>query len=125
MILRKPRQKLFTLVGITSVAFGLSFVTEFKLALADRIGYLGPQGTYSEQATKVYQSKAPGFEQAVPYNSITAVTTAIESGEVTRGLIPVENSDSGFVAETYRLILRNKSLGWRETANCSTRLSST
>ena len=81
MLSRKPPQKFLTLVGITSVAFGLSIVTEFKLALADRIGYLGPQGTYSEQATKVYQSKDPSFDQAIPYNTITAVTNAIKTGD--------------------------------------------
>lgn len=113
MVSQKPRQKFFRLVGITAVAFGLSIVTELKLALADRIGYLGPIGTYSEQATKVYQSEAPGFEQAVPYNTITAVTTAIKSGEIVRGLIPVENSDSGFVVETYGLIFEKLDPGWR------------
>ncbi|MEO1558710.1 MAG: prephenate dehydratase domain-containing protein [Cyanobacteria bacterium J06632_19] len=91
---------------------GLCFITE-KSVLADELGYLGPIGTYSEQATKVYQSQTPGFEKMVPYKTITAVTTAIKSGEVKRGLIPIENSDSGFVAETYGLIFEKLDPEWR------------
>ncbi|MUG96718.1 prephenate dehydratase [Scytonema sp. UIC 10036] len=104
---------LLSLAGVTAVVLGLSTVTQLKLAVAEKFGYLGPKGTYSEQATKVYQSTMPGFEQAVPYSTIAAITTAIKSGEVPRGLIPVENSDSGFVAETYRLIFQELDPGWR------------
>lgn len=112
-MLEKPRQKLVTIFGITTVAFGLSIFTELKSALADRIGYLGPVGTFSQQATKVYQSTVPDFDKAIPYDTITGVVTATKSGEVTRGLIPVENSDSGFVAETYRLISVQLDPGFR------------
>ncbi|MEO1376705.1 MAG: prephenate dehydratase domain-containing protein [Cyanobacteria bacterium J06635_10] len=112
MLSHKPRPSLINFLSITVVVLGLSFVTE-KLAIASELGYLGPIGTYSEQATRVYQSTVPGFEQAVPYKTITAVTTAIENGKITRGVIPIENSDSGFVDETYRLIFEKLDPGWR------------
>lgn len=69
----QPFRSLLSLAGVTTVAFGLSAVIQLKLALAEKFGYLGPQGTYSEQATRVYQSTMPGFEQAVPYNTIAAI----------------------------------------------------
>ncbi|AFY57006.1 prephenate dehydratase [Rivularia sp. PCC 7116] len=112
MLSRKPRPSFIRFVGIATIGFGLCFITE-KSVLADELGYLGPTGTYSEQATKVYQSQTPGFEKVVPYKTITAVTTAIKSSEVKRGLIPIENSDSGFVAETYRLIFEKIDPEWR------------
>ncbi|MEO1432594.1 MAG: prephenate dehydratase domain-containing protein [Cyanobacteria bacterium J06633_8] len=112
MLSRKPRPSFISFVSIATIALGLCFITE-KSVLADELGYLGPIGTYSEQATKVYQSQTPGFEKMVPYKTITAVTTAIKSGEVKRGLIPIENSDSGFVAETYGLIFEKLDPEWR------------
>lgn len=112
MLSRKLRTRLISFVGIAIIAFGLCFITE-KSVLADELAYLGPIGTYSEQATKVYQSQTPGFEKIVPYKTITAVTTAIKSGKVKRGLIPIENSNSGFVAETYGLIFEKLDPEWR------------
>ena len=112
MLLQKSRTVSIRFIAIASVMFGLSFITG-KSVLADELGFLGPIGTYSEQATKTYQSKTPGFEKIVPYKTITGVTTAIKSGEVKRGLIPIENSDSGFVAETYGLIFEKLDPDWR------------
>ncbi|MEM6752493.1 MAG: prephenate dehydratase domain-containing protein [Cyanobacteria bacterium P01_C01_bin.38] len=112
MLSWKLRTSLISFVGIAIIAFGLCFITE-KSVLADELAYLGPIGTYSEQATKVYQSQTPGFEKIVPYETITAVTTAIKSGKVKRGLIPIENSNSGFVAETYGLIFEKLDPEWR------------
>lgn len=112
-MLSKLKQKLISFTVIVVLVFGLSKVAKPNLAQAPQIGYLGPIGTYSEQATRVYQSKAPSFKQAVPYKTITDVTAAVKNGEVTHGLIPVENSDSGFVAETYRILLEKLDPGFR------------
>jgi chorismate mutase/prephenate dehydratase len=59
-----------------------------------RVGYLGPAGTFSEQA--VLAQFGRGVE-AVPCPSIDEVFRAAEAGTVDFGVVPVENSTEGAV----------------------------
>lgn len=61
-----------------------------------RLAYLGPPGTFSEEAALKYDSGA----EFVSMTSITAVISALESGMAGIGIVPVENSLEGSVAET-------------------------
>ena len=61
-----------------------------------KIGFLGPQGTYTEEAAKVAMPEA----DHVPYASIEAVFDALARQEVERGLVPIENVIQGPVTET-------------------------
>ncbi|MCZ6876108.1 MAG: prephenate dehydrogenase/arogenate dehydrogenase family protein, partial [bacterium] len=67
------------------------------------IGFLGPQGTYTEEAAKTAVPDAT----YIPFASIDAVFDAILRQEVERGLVPIENVIQGPVTETldnlYRL----------------------
>lgn len=66
------------------------------------IAYLGPEGTYSEQA--VYQQ----FGHAVtglPCKSIDDVFRDVEAGTADFGVVPVENSAEGVVNRTLDLML--------------------
>jgi prephenate dehydratase len=74
-----------------------------------RLGYLGPAGTFSEEAVR--QTAAPGSE-LVPFASIHEAVVAVERGAVDRALVPVENSLEGGVSATL------DALAWeaRETA---------
>lgn len=70
-----------------------------------RIAYLGPHGTFSEAA--VFQR----FGQAtsgVPCDTIDGVFAAVESGAVSYGMVPVENSTEGAVGRTLDLLLNSK-----------------
>jgi prephenate dehydratase len=60
-----------------------------------RIGFLGPFGTFTEQAllTQADLSSA----ELVPYRSVPEVLDAVEAGEVDRGFVPIENSIEGTV----------------------------
>ncbi len=66
-----------------------------------RIGYLGPPGTYSEEAASrrgkewIKQGIQPSFH---PYPSLPAVLEAVQRGKLEEGLLPVENSQEGSVA---------------------------
>ncbi len=62
-----------------------------------RVGYLGPQGTFSEEAL---WATAPADVDAVGYPTIHDVTEAVAGGEVQRGLVPIENSLEGSVNTT-------------------------
>ena len=61
-----------------------------------KIGYLGPQGTYTEEAARAAMPAA----DLVPYASIESVFDAVDRQEVDRGLVPIENVIQGPVTET-------------------------
>lgn len=67
-----------------------------------RIGYLGPKGTFSEQAARCLA----GADEArlVPLESLVDVVQAIQDGRLDRGVLPVENSGEGSVALTLDLL---------------------
>jgi prephenate dehydratase len=62
-----------------------------------RAGYLGPAGTYSEEALR---ASAPEGTEAVPYPTIYEAVMAVESGELDRAVVPIENALEGGVAVT-------------------------
>lgn len=59
-------------------------------------GYLGPAGTFTEQAA-IIMSKG---EVIVPYHSIWDVLDAVNKGETEYGIVPIENSTEGTVNTT-------------------------
>jgi prephenate dehydratase len=62
-----------------------------------RVGYLGPAGTYSEEALR---SSAQGDVEEVPFPTIYEAVMAVESGKVDRSVVPIENALEGAVAIT-------------------------
>jgi len=60
-----------------------------------RVGFLGPVGTFTEQAVR----SQPDLLQAehVPYRTVPDVLDAVRDGEVDLGLVPIENSIEGTV----------------------------
>jgi prephenate dehydratase len=61
-----------------------------------RIGFLGPAGTFSEQAMLTQKDLAE--LELVDYSTIPDVLAATESGEVDLGFVPLENSIEGTVS---------------------------
>jgi prephenate dehydratase len=62
-----------------------------------RVGYLGPAGTYSEEALR---ASASGEVEEVPYPTIYEAVMAVEAGAVDRSVVPIENALEGAVAIT-------------------------
>jgi prephenate dehydratase len=60
-----------------------------------RIGYLGPSGTFTEQALLTQPDLASG--DRVPFRTVPDVLDAVEGGEVQIGVVPIENSIEGMV----------------------------
>jgi prephenate dehydratase len=60
-----------------------------------RIGFLGPLGTFTEQALKAQHDLAQG--EFVLFRTMPDVLDAVESGEVELGFIAIENSIEGAV----------------------------
>jgi chorismate mutase/prephenate dehydratase len=68
-----------------------------------RVGYLGPVGTFSEQA--VLAQFGHGVD-AVPLPSFDEVFRSVEAGTVDFGVVPVENSTEGAVNRSLDLFLQ-------------------
>ncbi len=63
-----------------------------------KIGYLGPQGTFSEEAALLYQGKVECC--LCEYPTIGSVIKAVAAGEIDQGLVPLENRLEGGVGAT-------------------------
>jgi prephenate dehydratase len=63
-----------------------------------RYAYLGPQGTFCEQALRMLPAAASA--ERVPCVSVADALDAVRRGEVAAALVPLENSVEGSVAET-------------------------
>jgi prephenate dehydratase len=62
-----------------------------------RVGYLGPAGTYSEEALR---ASAPAGVEEVPCASVYETVMAVQEGTVDRAVVPIENALEGGVAAT-------------------------
>ncbi len=71
-----------------------------------KLAYLGPQGTYSEQAAIDYAADS----ELIPYNAIPVVVRAVETGEVEEAIVPIENSLEGVVTYTADLLIHQSPL---------------
>ena len=74
--------------------------------MAPRVAYLGPAGTFTEQAARQH---APNGELQ-PFPSITGVALAVTSGMAEEGVVPIENSLEGSVNDTLDILIRQEGL---------------
>jgi prephenate dehydratase len=65
-----------------------------------RLGYLGPAGTFSEEAMRAATVGGDGAAELVPFPSIHETVMAVQSGAIDRALVPIENSLEGGVNAT-------------------------
>jgi prephenate dehydratase len=63
-----------------------------------RLGYLGPPGTFSEEALRAQPFASDA--ELVPYASIHETVMAVDGGGVDRALVPIENALEGGVPAT-------------------------
>ncbi|MCH7744778.1 MAG: prephenate dehydratase [Chloroflexi bacterium] len=74
--------------------------------MTKRLAYLGPAGTYSEQAALDYEPTA----NLLPFASIPAVAAAVDSGLADECIVPIENSLEGSVTFTLDLLIHDSKL---------------
>jgi len=67
-----------------------------------KIGVLGPEGSYSDRAARIWQPEA----DLAYYGDFEDVLRAVEAGEVDEGIVPLENSLEGAIGLTMDLLLR-------------------
>ena len=74
--------------------------------MAMKLAYLGPPGTFSEEAALKYNEKA----DLVPFYSVPAVAAAVETGLAEEGVVAIENSLEGSVTDTLDLLIHESKL---------------
>lgn len=86
-------------------------VRGFKISVDNTSGnvplscaFLGPNGTYTEQAAKELLTTQVVYPEA---KRITEIIKGIETGKFDTGLVPIENSSEGNVAETVREVIKS------------------
>ena len=75
-----------------------------------RVAYLGPQGTFSEQAALDYARGA----ELIACRSITASAVSVLQGEADEAVCPIENSYQGAVTDTLDVLLHEEGLHIRQ-----------
>jgi prephenate dehydratase len=65
-----------------------------------RLGFLGPAGTFSEEAVRAATAGDGDAGELVPFPSIHETVMAVQGGTIDRALVPIENSLEGGVSAT-------------------------
>ncbi len=75
------------------------------------IAYLGPPGTYTHQAARRFLREFPANTcELQPYPGIPGILYAVDQGNATLGVVPVENSIEGSVSVTHDILAHELSL---------------
>ena len=74
--------------------------------MVKRLGYMGPAGSYSEEAGVTYDAEA----RKISFPSIHAVAAAVDSDLADEGVVPIENSLEGSVTFTLDLLIHESEL---------------
>jgi len=73
-----------------------------------KIGVMGAHGSFSEQAGKKYLHDINKTGEILPLISAEAVLSAVEDGQVERGIFPIENSNGGIVLEAVYAMAKHR-----------------
>ena len=76
-----------------------------------KIAFLGPEGSYSHVAARIFmQTETCGenggcnFDECVPFRNLPEVVQAVQTGRVAAGVLPIENSLQGGVLQAMDLL---------------------
>lgn len=69
----------------------------------DVIGFLGPQGSFSEEAFLKYFGED---NKSIAYEEFEDVFIALKNGDIDYGVLPVENSSTGGINEVHDLLIK-------------------
>lgn len=60
------------------------------------IGYLGPEGTFSEEASSIYRKKV-GKAKFIPYSTFHDILIDVDRRKIGEAIVPIENSVEGTI----------------------------
>jgi len=76
-----------------------------------KVGYLGPEGTYSEEASILYAKKIDRKDiKFIPFSTFHDVLSAVDSKKVNEGVLPIENSIEGTVGIVEDILVKDVNL---------------
>jgi prephenate dehydratase len=75
-----------------------------------KVGYLGPEGTNSEEASRLYLKKLEGRAVLIPYTTIHDVLFAVDRDRINEAIVPIENSIEGTIGTVTDMLVKDVSL---------------
>lgn len=82
------------------------------MAELKRVGFQGALGAFSEEAVRALVPEG----EPIPRQSFQEVVRAVENGEDSAGVVPIENTLAGTVAESYEVLAESELFVIREIA---------
>jgi prephenate dehydratase len=79
-----------------------------------KVGYLGPEGTNSEEASRLYAQRLEGRADMIPYTTIHDVLLAADRGKIDEAIVPIENSVEGTIGLVTDLLVKEVNLQVRQ-----------
>lgn len=79
-----------------------------------KVGYLGPEGTFSEEAAKLYFRKLEGKATLLPFGTIHSLLLAADRKEIDEAVVPLENSIEGTISVVPDLLAKEVNLMIRQ-----------
>jgi prephenate dehydratase len=79
-----------------------------------KVGYLGPEGTNSEEACQLYLKKLEGKAQLEPYTTIHDALYAVDRGRINEAIVPIENSIEGTIGLVTDMLVKDVNLVIRQ-----------
>ncbi|KND46913.1 MAG: chorismate mutase / prephenate dehydratase [Parcubacteria bacterium C7867-004] len=73
-----------------------------------KIGIMGAEGSFSEEAARTYMAKEGIDAEIVFLISAERVLTALEANEIDLGIFPIENSNGGIVIEAVHAMAKHR-----------------
>lgn len=74
-----------------------------------KVGYLGPSGTYCEEALRIFEKEA-GIISSVEFATIYDALMGVVTEEVNCSVVPIENSIEGSVNTTLDILAENEKM---------------
>ena len=96
--------------GQTVPRWPVSSLSEPLILAASTIGFLGPEGTFTEVALRAtVNAEAPDGRprRFLPFGSMQETIEAVSTGEVDCAIVPIENSIEGSVAATVDILVHD------------------
>ena len=75
-----------------------------------RVGFLGPEGTFSEEAGRLYAKRLEGAVELFPYATIHSLLCAVDRGKIKEAVVPIENSIEGTISSVTDMLVKEVDL---------------
>ena len=88
--------------------------SKIKVVKLMKVGYLGREGTFSEEAGKEYGRKLEGKVEMFPYPTFHDLLLAADKGKIDEAMAPIENSFEGTIGPVSDMLARDVNLKIRQ-----------